>query len=107
VAGTRFTENVVRPLLEEYLTYQAFGLALAVLLVDALYFLIMGRFKRISSNRAARKAATAKLAAAPPPAPVPAPVPAAPPAPCAPGASPPAAPPAATADAPLTGGDPA
>lgn len=54
VAGTRFVEGVLRPLVQEYLAYLALALALIVLLLDALYFLLMRRLKRIGQPRSAK-----------------------------------------------------
>jgi hypothetical protein len=105
VAGTRYVENVLRPLMNEYLSDLAIVLAVIVLLLDALFFLLMRRLKRIGLPRPAKAKAPPKS----PPKPGPAPSAAKSPAPDAPGGKPgaaaastPATPPAAptAADAP-------
>ena len=110
VAGTRFVEGVLRPVMVESVSTVATVLAVAVLLLDALYLLLMRRLKRIGQPRQAKAAASPRLAAGTPlaggkaasPAPVPsAAPPAAPPAPPAP----PAAAPSSTAGAPPAASD--
>jgi hypothetical protein len=95
VAGTRFVDSVLRPLVEEYVSYLALALALLVLLADALYFLAMRRLKRIGQARAAKPAPkpAAKPAAKAEPKTAP------PPATTAPALVPAAAPPAASSPA--------
>lgn len=68
VAGTRFVDGVLRPVAVEYLSYLAGALAIAVLLLDALYFLIMRRLRRIGQPRQAPAKAAAKGAPLPAPA---------------------------------------
>lgn len=47
VAGTRFVEGYLQPVMMEYMAYFAIALALAVLLINMLFFLALGRIKRI------------------------------------------------------------
>lgn len=51
VAGTRFAEGYLLPVMREYLTFTAVALALAVLLIDLLFFLALGRIKRIGLSK--------------------------------------------------------
>ena len=51
VAGTRFAEGYLQPVMMEYLAYFAIALALAVLLINTLFFLALGRLKRIGLSR--------------------------------------------------------
>lgn len=67
VAGTRYVDGVLRPLMDEYLSYLATALAVLVLLLDAVYFLLLRRLKRIGQPR------PAKPKAPPKPGPLPAP----------------------------------
>lgn len=69
VAGTRFVEGVLRPLVEEYLVYLAGFAAALVLLIDLVYFLLMGRLKRIGQPKPAKKEAAPKPSKAASPAP--------------------------------------
>ncbi len=57
VAGTRFVEEYLQPVMMEYLAYFAMALALAVLLIDMLFFLALGRIKRIGLPKAEKAAA--------------------------------------------------
>ncbi|HKI99327.1 MAG TPA: hypothetical protein VKB51_12715 [bacterium] len=65
VAGTRYVETVLRPLAEEYLSYLAALIALVVVVVDGLFFLLMGRLKRIGRPRPAKKPPAPKTTPAP------------------------------------------
>jgi hypothetical protein len=88
VAGTRYVDGVLQPLMEEYLSYFALFLACLVVLGNAVFFLLMRRARRIGMPGAGGKgkdAAAAKSAA---------------PAPKAQQAAPPAVAPAAPAESP-------
>ena len=63
VAGTRFVEGYLQPVMKEYLAYFAIALALAVLLIDMLFFLALGRIKRIGLSRPEKAAQPLPLTA--------------------------------------------
>jgi predicted lipid-binding transport protein (Tim44 family) len=93
VAGTRFVDGVLKPLMEEYLSYLAAFLAGLVVLANVLFFLVMRRARRIGTPKPDKGAKAAAPAAAQTAPPGPAPQKAAPPATQpAPAESPPAGP---------------
>lgn len=51
IAGTNYVDRVLRPVMTEYVRYSAAAMAAALLLLDALYFLLMWRLKRVGMKK--------------------------------------------------------